>query len=61
MAEDDLPPDTGDHRPVTQRVLRQVAHGTGREMAAQLAERDARIGKLEKAVGLLTLALEKRL
>lgn len=59
MTEDDLPADTGDHRPVTQRALRLLARGTGKQMGAALKERDARIEKLEKAVGLLTMAVER--
>lgn len=59
MREDDLPADTGDHRPVTQRTMRQAMHSVGKDIGAQLKDRDDRIAKLEKAVGLLTMAVER--
>lgn len=59
MTEDDLPPDTGDHRPVRQRALREAMHMTGKEMGAALKARDTRIKKLESAVGLLAEAVDR--
>lgn len=50
MTEADLPSDTGDHRPATQRALRLVAHMTGKEMGEQLKTRDDRLDKIEDAI-----------
>jgi len=60
MTDDDLPRDTGDHRPVNQRALREFARTTGKTMREELRPRDARIAQLETAVGLLTKALEAK-
>jgi len=55
-----LEEEPGDWRPVTQRTLRHLAEGVGREMADQLGKRDVRLDKVEEAIGLLAKALERR-
>ena len=59
-AKDALPADTGDHRPITQRALREAMHMTGKEMGAQLHTRDNRLDKIEEAIRGLVKITEAR-